>query len=150
MSKTITKNRRAFHEYHVLESWDAGIVLTGTEIKSIRAGKVSLVDAHARVENGEVWLYGVQIAPYRQGNQHNHEQKRPRKLLLHKKEIAKLSAQVQEKGLTLIPLSFYFSRCWVKVNLGLCRGKKLHDKRQDLKAKDQKREIGRAMKQFDR
>lgn len=148
MSKTIAKNRRAFHEYHVLETFDAGIVLTGTEIKSVRAGKVSLVDAHARVEKGSVTLYGLNIAPYEQGTHYNHEMKRPRRLLLHKTEIAKLLEKTAEKGLTLIPLKMYFSRCWVKVSLGVCQGKKLHDKRTDLKNKQTDREIGRAMKSF--
>jgi SsrA-binding protein len=149
MSKTIISNRKAFHEYHVLESFQAGIVLTGTEIKSLRAGKVSVVDAHARIEKGEIYLYNLHIAPYESGTHYNHASRRTRKLLLHKREIAKLFAKIQEKGLTLVPLKLYFSRCWVKVELGLCRGKKLHDKRQDLKEKQTHREINRAMKQFD-
>jgi SsrA-binding protein len=148
MSKTIVTNRRAYHEYHVLESLQAGIVLTGTEIKSLRAGRVSVVDAHARIENGEMFLYSLHIAPYESGTHYNHESQRTRKLLLHKKEIAKLSSKIQEKGLTLVPLKIYFSRCWVKVELGLCRGKKLHDKRSDLKEKQTNREIQRVMKQF--
>jgi SsrA-binding protein len=150
MSKTIVSNRRAYHEYHVLEEIDAGLVLTGTEIKSIRLGKVSIVDAHARIENGQATLYGLNIAPYEQGTHYNHEMKRPRRLLLHKQEISKLSAKTAEKGLTLIPLKLYFSRCWVKVSLGLCRGKKLHDKRETLKNKQSDREISRALKNIDR
>jgi SsrA-binding protein len=148
MSKTIISNRKAFHEYHVLERFDAGISLTGTEIKSLRAGKVSIVESHARVEKGEVFLYGLSIAPYESGTYNNHAMTRTRKLLLHKQEILKLSSQIQEKGLTLVPLKIYFSRCWVKVELGLCRGKKLHDKRDDLKAKESQRTIQRTMKSF--
>jgi SsrA-binding protein len=148
MSKTIASNRKAFHEYHVLSTYTAGIVLTGTEIKSLRAGKVSLVDAHARIENKEIFLYHLNIAPYESGTHYNHAPTRPRKLLLQKKEIAKLSEQIQEKGLTIVPLKLYFSRCWVKVEVGVCRGKKLHDKRDALREKQATRDISRAMKQF--
>ena len=148
MSKTIASNRKAYHEYHVLETLTAGIVLTGTEIKSLRAGKVSLVDAHARIEKGEVILYSLNISPYESGTHYNHAPTRPRKLLLQKREIRKLSEKTQEKGLTLVPLKLFFSRCWVKVELGVCRGKKLHDKRDALKNKQVGRDIHRAMKQF--
>ena len=145
-SKTIASNRKAYHNYEVIESLEAGISLTGTEIKSIRSGKISLQEAHARILNGQVSLYGLYIAPYEQGGFVNHEPTRERKLLLHKKEIAKLEAKTQEKGLTLIPLKLYFSRCWAKVELGLCRGKKQYDKRESIKAREQNRTIQRLAK----
>jgi SsrA-binding protein len=130
----------------VLDTLEAGIVLTGTEIKSIRQGKVSITDAFARIENGQVYLYGSQIAPYAQGNIHNHAQDRVRKLLLSRPEIDRLIGKTKEQGLTLIPLKFYFSRAWVKVEIGLCKGKKLHDKRDSIKEREGKREIQRAIK----
>ena len=142
----MAQNRKAYHEYHVLETFEAGIVLTGTEIKSIRQGKVSITDAFARIENEEVFLYGSQIAPYAQGNIHNHAQDRVRKLLMSKQEIKKLIGKTKEQGLTLIPLKLYFKKAWVKVDLGLCKGKQLHDKRDSIKAREGKREIERAMK----
>lgn len=145
--KTITANRKAYHEYHVLETLEAGIILTGTEIKSLRQGKVSIAESFARIENEEVLLYGSQIAPYAQGNIHNHQQDRVRKLLLNKQEIKRLIGKTKEKGLTLIPLKFYFKRAWVKVELGLCKGKQLHDKRDSIKSREGKREIERVMKQ---
>ncbi|MCA9799278.1 MAG: SsrA-binding protein SmpB [Cyanobacteria bacterium HKST-UBA04] len=144
---TVVNNRRAFHDYHVMETYTAGIVLTGTEIKSIRAGKMSINEGFAKIENNEVFLYGSQIAPYEQGNIHNHAQNRTRKLLLSKREIKQMQAKVQEKGLTLIPLKVFFKGPWVKVELGVCQGKKLHDKRDTLKAKDAKRQIDRALKE---
>ena len=143
---TILRNRKAFHEYTVLEQFTAGIVLQGTEIKSLRNRQASANDAHARINHGEVWLYGLHIPPYEQGSYNNHDPERPRKLLLQKREIEKLIGKTQERGLTLIPLKLYFSRCWVKVELGLCQGKKLHDKRADIKARDTKREMQRALK----
>lgn len=146
-SRTIAVNRRAGHEYHVLETYTAGIVLTGTEIKSIRQGKVSIAEGFARIEGEEVFLYGCQIAPYAQGNIHNHAQDRVRKLLLRKDEIRRLIGKTKEKGLTLIPLKMYFNRAWVKVELGLCQGKKLHDKRDAIQTREAKREIERSMKQ---
>lgn len=145
-SRVITVNRRAYHEYHVLETFEAGIVLTGTEIKSIRQGKVSIADAFARIEDGEVYLYGSQIAPYAQGNVFNHQQDRVRKLLMNRAEIKRLTGKIKEKGLTLIPLKLYFKRAWVKVELGLCKGKQLHDKRESIKARESRREIERALK----
>ena len=145
-SRTIAVNRRAHHEYHVLETLDAGIVLTGTEIKSIRQGKVSIADSFARIEHGEIFLYGAQIAPYAQGNIHNHQQDRVRKLLLNRREIQRLIGKTKELGLTLIPLKLYFNRAWVKIELGLCKGKKLHDKRESIKEREGKREIERSMK----
>jgi SsrA-binding protein len=148
MSKTIVSNRKAYHEYHVLETYTAGLVLTGTEIKSLRAGKVSMVDAHARIEKGEIFLYSLNISPYESGTHYNHAPTRIRKLLLQKREIAKLSEKIQEKGLTLIPLKLYFSRCWVKVELGVCRGKKLHDKRDSSRIQQVNRDMDRAKKSF--
>ncbi|MCE3236079.1 MAG: smpB [Vampirovibrio sp.] len=145
-SSVVVNNKKAYHEYHVLESFKAGIVLTGTEIKSIRAGKVSMADSHARIQNGEVFLYGLQISPYEQGTHYNHQPDRVRKLLLTKPEIKKLIGKTKESGLTLIPLKLFFERCWVKVDLGLCKGKKLHDKRESISQRDTKREIDRAMK----
>ena len=145
--RTVAHNKRAYHEYHVLETFKAGMVLTGTEIKSIRAGKVGLTEGFARIRNGEVYLYGVHIAPYEQGTHYNHEPLRTRKLLLTKKEIKRLIGKLKESGLTLVPLKMYFDRCWVKVDIGLCKGKKLYDKRDAIAAKDTKRDIDRAMKQ---
>ncbi len=145
--RTITVNRRAYHDFHVLETFEAGIVLTGTEIKSIRQGKVSIAESFARIENGELKLYSCHIAPYAQGNIHNHEENRIRKLLVHQRELRRLLGKIKEKGLTLIPLKLYFKRAWVKVELGLCQGKKLHDKRDSIKEREDKRNIQRAMKQ---
>jgi SsrA-binding protein len=144
-SSTIALNRRARHEYHVLESFEAGIVLTGTEIKSIRLGKVSIAQGFAKIEKGELYLHGAQIAPYAQGNINNHVQDRVRKLLINKKEINRLYGKIKEKGLTLIPLKMYFARAWVKVEIGLCKGKQLHDKRESIKERDGKREMQRAI-----
>jgi SsrA-binding protein len=145
--RTVATNRKAFHDYQVMDTYKAGIVLTGTEIKSIRAGKVSLSEGFARLENGEMFLYGVRIEPYEKGTHYNHAPDRVRKLLLTKVEIRKLIGKTKESGLTLIPLKLYFDRCWVKVDIGLCRGKKLYDKRETLKARENKREIDRTMKQ---
>ena len=145
--KIIALNRRARHEYHVIETITAGMVLTGTEVKSIRAGKVTIVEAFARIEKLEVLLYSCQISPYEQGNIHNHEPLRVRKLLLSKRDIRRLHSQIKEKGLTLIPLSLFFERQWVKLELGLCKGKQLHDKRADIAKRDSDRQIDRAMRQ---
>jgi len=139
-------NRKARHEYHIDETYEAGISLTGTEIKSIRAGKANLQDSFARVENGELMLYNMHISPYEQGNRFNHEPKRPRKLLMHKREIMRLLGQTREKGFSMIPLKLYFKRGWVKIELALARGKKKYDKREDMATRDAKREIERAMK----
>ncbi len=145
-AKTIT-NRKARHEYHIEETYEAGIALTGTEIKSIRAGKANLQDSYARVENGELILYNMHVSPYEQGNRFNHDPKRPRKLLMHKREIMRLFGLTREKGFSLIPLKLYFTeRGWVKVELALARGKKKYDKREDMAARDAKREIDRALK----
>lgn len=141
--KVISENRKAYHDFFVEEKVEAGIILTGTEIKSIRNGRVNLKDSFARVENGEVWLYQMHISPYEQGNRFNHEPLRKRKLLLHKSEINKLIGKIQQEGLTLIPTKLYLKRGLAKVELGICRGKKLYDKRRDIAERDAKREIER-------
>ncbi|MGA8661676.1 MAG: SsrA-binding protein SmpB [Candidatus Cybelea sp.] len=137
----IVENRRARFEYHILESFEAGLVLTGTEVKSMRAGGVSLSEAYARIRDGEAWLLGMHIPPYKQGSFSNSEPNRPRKLLLHKEEIARLQSRVGEKGLTIVPLRLYFTRGIAKVQLGVARGKKLWDKRADAAKRDVEREI---------
>lgn len=144
--KVICENRRARHEYHIMETYEAGIVLQGTEVKSLRAGRASLQDSFARVENGEVWLYNMHISPYEQGNRYNHDPKRPRKLLLHKREIMYLWGRTREKGLTLIPLRCYFKDGKAKVELALAKGKKLYDRRADLAERAARREMERALK----
>jgi len=145
--KTISINRKARHDYHIEDTFDAGLVLTGTEIKSIRQGKVNIRDAYARPENGELWLLNAHIAQYKEGNRYNHEPTRPRKLLLHKDEIASLSSAVDRKGLTLVPLKMYLENGWAKVEVGLARGKKLHDKRRSIMQRENERELAQAMKQ---
>jgi SsrA-binding protein len=137
----IVENRRARFEYHILESLEAGLVLSGTEVKSIRGGGVSLSEAYARIRDGEAWLLGMHIPPYKQGSFSNAEPNRPRKLLLHKEEIARLQSRVGEKGLTIVPLRLYFTRGMAKVQLGVARGKKLWDKRADAAKRDVEREI---------
>ena len=144
--RNITENRKARHDYFVLESYEAGIELTGTEVKSIREGGANLKDCFCEVENGEMLLYGMHISPYSHGNLFNRDPRRTRKLLLHKKEILKLYGQVKQDGLTLIPLSLYFKGSNVKVQLGLCKGKKIYDKRADAAVRDMKREAERALK----
>lgn len=146
MSRTVADNRKARHDFHILETYEAGIVLKGVEVKSIRAGRVNLKDGYAQIENGELFLHNVHISPYEQGNIHNQDPLRKRKLLMHKKEIMKLLGKIREKGLTLVPLKLYFSRDNLKVKLGLAQGKKLHDKREASKARDAKRDIAKAMK----
>ncbi len=136
-------NRRARHEYHILESLEAGLVLTGTEIKSIRAGGVSLSEAYARFRDGEAWLLGMHVPPYQQGSFSNVDPNRPRKLLLHRAQIAHLQSRVAEAGLTIVPLRMYFTRGIAKVELGLAKGKKLWDKRADVAKRDVQREIDR-------
>jgi len=143
--KVIAVNRKARHEYHIEETYDAGIVLVGTEVKSIRAGKVSIQDAFARVENGEVWLHNMYIAPYEHGSRFNLDPRRPRKLLLHRQEISRLAGKTQQKGLTLIPLQIYFEKGFAKVELGVGRGKKLYDKRQAIAERDARREEERSL-----
>jgi SsrA-binding protein len=144
--RVVTENRKARHLYHVLETHETGIVLQGTEVKSLRAGKANLQDSYARVENGELFLYNMHISPYEQGNRFNHEPKRTRKLLMHKHEIKRLQGQSKEQGLTLVPLKVYFKNGKAKVALAVVKGKKLHDKRQDIANRDAKREMERAMK----
>lgn len=145
--QTISVNRRARHEYAVEETLEAGIVLTGTEIKSIRAGRVNLVDAYARIEHGEAWLIGAHIAPYEQGNRYNHEPRRTRKLLLHKDQIAELVGRTQAKGQTVIPLRLYIRDGHAKLELGIARGKKTHDKRRTIAERDRRRELERETKE---
>lgn len=145
--KIISDNRQARFLFEILETYEAGIELLGTEVKSIRVGKVNLRDGFARIRNGEVLLMNVHISPHQTASQvFNHDPRRSRKLLLHRKEIRKLIGQVEQKGLTLVPLKMYLKDGWIKVSIGLARGKKLYDKREDLKQKQDKREIERAMK----
>ena len=147
--KIVSDNREARYQYEILETYETGIELLGTEVKSIRQGRVNLRDGYALVRNSEVWLHNVHVSPHETTNQaYNHDPRRTRKLLLHAQEIRKLIGQVEQKGLTLVPLKMYFKRGWVKLTLALVRGKKLHDKREDLKRKQERREIERAMKNF--
>jgi SsrA-binding protein len=144
--QTIALNRRARHEFAIDETFEAGIVLTGTEIKSIRNGKVNLADAYARIERGEAWLIGAHIAPFEQGNRNNHEPKRERKLLLHRAEIDELLGRTKAKGQTIVPLRLYLtSRGRAKVELGLARGKQLHDRRRDIAERESKRDLERQL-----
>ena len=145
--KTVATNRKAYHNYHLSDSVEAGIALTGTEIKSIRAGRVSLGDAYVRPEAGELWLVNAHIARYEAGSYMSHEPTRPRKLLLHRKEINNLTSKVQEKGLTLVPVRLYIKDSIAKVEVALGKGKKLHDKRETITRRETEREIGRAIKQ---
>ncbi len=140
----IAKNKRARHDYHILETWEAGLVLTGTEVKSLRDGKAQLVDAYGIVKDGEVYLLNLHISPYKQGSYNNHEPTRTRKLLLHKRQIRRLIGAVEREGLTLVPLDLYFTHGVAKVTLALGKGKKLHDKRETAKARDAEREMARA------
>src|SRR5690625_4309965 len=145
--KAVATNRKARHEYHILETFEAGLVLTGTEVKSLRAGRANLNDAYARIENGEVLLFNMHISPYSHGNRFNHDPTRVRKLLLHKEEIRRLIGRSREQGLTLIPLRVYFTaRGWAKVELAVARGKRLWDKRGTAARRDAQREIERAVK----
>ncbi|HMH52656.1 MAG TPA: SsrA-binding protein SmpB [Candidatus Acidoferrum sp.] len=144
LDRAIATNRRARHEYSILETFEAGVVLRGTEVKSLRAGLVNFKDSYATVRNGEVWWLGCHINPYSHGTDANHDPERDRKLLLHAKEISRLSGKVAERGLTLIPLKLYFKSGRAKLELGLGRGKKLHDKRSTLREREVKREMDRA------
>jgi SsrA-binding protein len=141
----ISRNKRAFHEYHILDTLECGLVLTGTEVKSLREGKCSLEDAYAKLEDGEVWLLGTDIPEYTYGNRLNHKPKRKRKLLLHRREIEKFAGKASQRGFTLVPLRMYFKQGRAKVELAVARGKQTHDKREDLKKADAQREIKRAM-----
>ncbi len=145
--KLICNNKKAFHEYFIEERVEAGIVLVGTEVKSLRMGKANLGDSFAMVREGEAYLHNLHISPYDFGNRQNHDPDRMRKLLLHKKEILRLYGKIREQGYTLIPLRLYFKDGKVKAELGLAKGKKLHDKREDLKKKEQKREVAQALKE---
>ena len=144
--KIVTENRKARHDYHILETYEAGLALAGTEVKSLRLGRANLQDSYARVENAELLLYNMHVSPYDQGNRFNHEPKRKRKLLMHKREIMRLLGKTREKGLALIPLKVYFKRGYAKVELALAKGKKTYDRREDMAARDAKRDIDRAMK----
>ena len=145
--KTVAQNKKAYHDYFIEETLETGIVLQGTEIKSIRAGKVNLKDSYARVQNGEVFLYSMHVSPYEQGNRYNHDPLRPRKLLLHRREINKLIGETKEAGSALVPVKIYLKNGFAKVLLGLARGKKKYDKREDLKKKEASREIERAFRE---
>jgi SsrA-binding protein len=144
--KLLAQNRKAYHDYFIEDTMEAGIVLVGTEIKSIRRGSANLRDAYAQVENGEVWLHNMHVSPYEQGNRFNHDPTRSRKLLLHKAEIAKLIGASREKGYTIVPTKLYLRNGFCKVELGLAKGKKLHDKREAMKKRDAQREIDRALR----
>ena len=143
--KVIASNRKARHDYTILDTFEAGIALTGTEVKSLRAGRASLVDAFAQEKDGEIFLYGLHVAEYAQGTWTNHEPRRTRKLLLNRYEIDRLIGKIRESGLTLVPLSMYFSDGWAKVEIALARGKRSYDKRQALAQRDAEREITRAL-----
>ena len=149
-SKIIAQNKKAWHDYFVDEKYEAGIALFGTEVKSVRAGQVNLKDSYCSVKNGELFVIGMHISPYEKGNIFNREPRRERKLLMHKREIMKINGMLTQKGYTLVPLSLYFSGKNVKVELGLCRGKKLYDKRDSIAAKEVNREIDRKMKEANR
>jgi SsrA-binding protein len=144
--KVVVQNRKARYEYHILEKWEAGLVLRGTEVKSLRSGRANLQDAYATVTGGELWLHNLHISPYEHGNRFNHDPLRPRKLLLSRREIRKLIGQVEQKGLTLVLLDIYFRRGIAKATLALARGKKLHDKRDDLRKRSDERDMERALK----
>jgi SsrA-binding protein len=144
--KTIARNKKANHEYFILETYEAGIVLFGTEIKSVRSTKVSIQDAYCEIKNQEMFVQGMHIAPYEKGNIFNHKEERERKLLLHKKEIIKLFSKVKLEGLTIIPLEVYITKGLCKIKIGLCKGKKLFDKRNDLKEKSAQKDIQKNLK----
>lgn len=146
--KFISENRKAYYDYFIEEKYEAGIELTGTEIKSLRMGRVTMADCFARIEKGQIVLFNMHISPYTHGNRYNHEPTRTRRLLLHKQEIMKLIGKTKEKGYSLVALKLYWSGDWAKVELGLARGKKEYDKRDSIKAQDNKREIARAMRKF--
>ena len=144
--KIISTNKKAFHEYHIFDKFNAGMVLTGTEIKSIRKGAINLKDSFVKLDEGEVYLYNCHISPYEQGNRYNHEEKRTRKLLLNKKEIDKIIGRIKKDGYAIIPLEVYLENGWAKVEIALAKGKKLYDKREDLAKKAQNRDIQRSLK----
>lgn len=144
--KLVANNKKAYHDYFIEEKYEAGLVLHGTEVKSMRLGKCSIKESFVRIENNEVWVYGMHISPYEKGNIFNRDPLRPKKLLMHKAQIRKLVGQLAEKGFTLVPLQVYFKDGRAKVELGLARGKKLYDKRQDIAKKDQRREAEKEFK----
>jgi SsrA-binding protein len=144
--RLISQNRSARHEYEVIDTLECGIVLVGSEVKSLRSGKISLDEAYGRMKGGEVWLVGCDIPEYREANRFNHEPRRPRKLLLHRREINKFASKAYETGLTLVPLKLYFKKGKAKLLLGICRGRKLHDKREKLKKRSVQRDIQRAIR----
>ena len=146
MEKLISSNRKARHDYHIDETFEAGIILTGTEVKSVRNTRVNLKDSYARVENSELFLYNMHISPYEQGNRFNHDPLRTRKLLMRKVEIGRLAGKVKEKGFTLVPLKIYLKQGLVKIELGLGRGKKSYDKRQTIAERESRRDMERAFK----
>jgi SsrA-binding protein len=146
-TRLIVSNRKARHEFHILDTLEAGIVLQGTEVKALREGKANLQDAFASFNRGELWLHNLHISPYEAGNRFNHDPVRPRKLLLHRRELRKLVGQVEQKGLTLVPLDLHFRSGVAKVSLALARGKKLHDKREDVKRRDAEREMARGFRE---
>ncbi|MBI1919499.1 MAG: SsrA-binding protein SmpB [Geobacter sp.] len=145
--KLICNNKKAFHDYFIEEKFEAGMVLKGTEVKSLRAGKANLNDSFALVKNGEAFLHNLHISPYDFGNRENQDPDRMRKLLLHKNEIGKLFSKIREQGYTVVPLRLYFKKGMVKVEIGLAKGKKLYDKREDMKQKDMKRDVAAALKE---
>lgn len=144
--KLVANNKKAYHDYFILEKYEAGLELTGTEVKSLRAGKCSIKEAYVRVENGEIFVVGMNISPYEQGNIFNTDPLRVKKLLMHKAEIAKLAGQIAEKTMTIMPLQVYFKNGRAKIEIGLAKGKKLYDKREDMAKRDAKRDIERALK----
>ena len=148
--KIIATNKKAYHEYYIDEVYEAGLVLTGTEVKSLRLGKVSLKESFCRIKDGEVFINNMNISPYEQGNRENHDPVRVRKLLLHREEIAKLIRKVEERGFSLVPTKLYFKDSRAKLEIGIGRGKKLYDKRETLKAKQQNRETARAVREHSR
>ena len=144
--KLVANNKKAYHDYFIDEKYEAGLVLHGTEVKSLRLGKCSVKEAFVRIENSEVWIYGMHISPYEKGNIFNRDPFRPKKLLMHKDEIRKLTGKISEKGFTIVPLQVYFKDGRAKIEIGLARGKKLYDKRQDIAKKDQRREAEKEFK----
>jgi len=145
-TQSVARNRRASHEYHILETWEAGLVLRGTEVKSLRDGRANITDAFGIVKDGEIWLLNMHVSPYERGGYTNHEPDRTRKLLLHKKEIRRLIGAVERQGLTLVPLEVYFRNGVAKVRLALAKGKQQHDKRQTVRERDAQREMARAIR----
>ena len=145
--KFISLNRKARHDYHILESFEAGMVLVGTEVKSLRAGKVNLKDSYASIDDGELWLHGLHISPYERASYNNHDPERSRKLLISKLDLKRLAGKVLEKGFTLVPLALYFKEGWAKVEIGLAKGKRQYDKREAIAKRDSQRQVDRALKE---